>query len=339
MRLAVVCWILAGCCGVGVATRTRAAAPASEIVVAIRYLQAQGTSHSHLYLYREDGKLLRQLTNDNSGQERDPIFAPDGETIAFTREVGGADQFWSIEPRGGNLRRLPAAPDWYQAARSSPYFTNNPESEPAAEASPSPSSQKQAAAGDDDDSPPRYTAPDGSVELILEVSKEEEDYNGPGHGKNYRLRDLKTKRDVTLGKLPGFEGLAELLRLSTDGKQRFLLEPPLRVAFFDLHLDSTAGDTAFALDLKDRRIVRLSENWAAPIPLPGEPAFLTLTYHRYVPIPGSQKTANCKYMERWNAAWKKVRYAREGTAAICYGASIYRPGKTPAVITLRDSGD
>ena len=47
---------------------------ASEIVIAIRYLQATGTSHAHLYLYREDGKLLRRLTNDNSGQDVAPIF-------------------------------------------------------------------------------------------------------------------------------------------------------------------------------------------------------------------------------------------------------------------------
>ena len=53
---------------------------ASEIVVAIRYLQAEGVSHSHLYLYRDNGKFLRQLTNDNSGQDVDPIFAPDGES-------------------------------------------------------------------------------------------------------------------------------------------------------------------------------------------------------------------------------------------------------------------
>jgi hypothetical protein len=53
----------------------------SEIVIAIRYLRAEGTSHSHLYLYREDGKLVRQLTNDNFGQDVDPIFAPGGETI------------------------------------------------------------------------------------------------------------------------------------------------------------------------------------------------------------------------------------------------------------------
>jgi hypothetical protein len=46
----------------------------SEIVIAIRYLQAQGTSHSHLYLYREDGKLLRQLTKDDSGKTRLQYF-------------------------------------------------------------------------------------------------------------------------------------------------------------------------------------------------------------------------------------------------------------------------
>src|SRR5262245_18199239 len=53
----------------------------SELVIAIRYLQAQGASHSHLFLYSEDGKLLRQITNDNSGQDLAPIFSPDGETM------------------------------------------------------------------------------------------------------------------------------------------------------------------------------------------------------------------------------------------------------------------
>src|ERR1700680_514078 len=60
---------------------------ASEIVVAIRYPEAKGTSHAHLFLYREDGKFLRQLTKDDSGQDQDPIFAPDGETVVFAREI------------------------------------------------------------------------------------------------------------------------------------------------------------------------------------------------------------------------------------------------------------
>jgi len=53
----------------------------SELVIAIRYLHAQGTSHSHLYLYREDGKLLRQLTNDNSGQNSGPIFSSEAKNL------------------------------------------------------------------------------------------------------------------------------------------------------------------------------------------------------------------------------------------------------------------
>src|SRR6266511_128581 len=97
----------------------------SEIVITIRYLQAKGTSHSHLYLYREDRKLLRQLTNDDSGQDSDPMFSPDGETIVFAREKqNDTREFWSIDPRGTKLKKLDAASDWYSATKSSPYFTN-----------------------------------------------------------------------------------------------------------------------------------------------------------------------------------------------------------------------
>src|SRR6266436_126888 len=116
----------------------------SEIVVAIRYLQAKGTSHSHLYLYRENGKLLRQLTNDNSGQDSDPIFASDGETIVFTREKpNDTREFWSIDPRGTKLKKLDAAPDWYSGAKSSPYFASSGEEE-APSSSPTPAQKESA---------------------------------------------------------------------------------------------------------------------------------------------------------------------------------------------------
>src|SRR5436190_10508130 len=85
---------------------------ASEIVIAIRYLQAVGTSHAHLYLYREDGKLLRQLTNDNSAQDSAPIFALDGTKIVFTREKpNDVREFWSVDLRGTALKKLNGAPD------------------------------------------------------------------------------------------------------------------------------------------------------------------------------------------------------------------------------------
>ena len=113
---------------------------ASEIVIAIRYLHAQGASHSHLYLYREDGKLLRQLTKDNSGQDSAPIFSPDGETIVFTREKpNNVREFWSVTPRGTDLKKLDAAPDWYARAKSSPCFKNvEPQNAGSADATSSP---------------------------------------------------------------------------------------------------------------------------------------------------------------------------------------------------------
>src|SRR5258708_4689805 len=91
----------------------------SEIVVAMRYLQSEGTSHSQLFLYREDGKLLRQLTHDDSGQLTNPVFAPDGETIIFKRKTAAGVDYWSIDPKGKNLRKLDVAPVWYSATKSS----------------------------------------------------------------------------------------------------------------------------------------------------------------------------------------------------------------------------
>jgi hypothetical protein len=312
---------------------------ASEIVIAIRYLQAEGTSHSHLYLYRGDGKLLRQLTSDNSGQDSGPIFAPDGATIIFTREKpGNVREFWSIDPRGIGLKKLEAAPDWYVQAKSSPYFTNvEPEESP----SPSPTASPEESASPGETPTPTYKSPDNSVELVLREDPNDEDdqIDGPGHGKNYLLRNLQTGAETEFDKLPGFYGVFGLLHDTQDNAQHFLFDGPLRLAFFDLHLNSTDGDTVFALDLNGPRLLRLSPNWAAPIPLPGEAAFLTFTENRYVPIPGSKKTANCSYMERWDEKLNKIRYAREKSAALCYGASMYRPGLTPSTITLRRSSN
>ena len=316
-----------------------AARGASEIVIAIRYLQAEGTSHSHLYLYREDGKLLRQLTNDDSGQDSGPIFAPDGNMIVFTREKSNnAHEFWSVDPLGKALKILETAPDWYASGKSSPYFTN---AEAEESTSPNPSVSPEESASPTATPIPTYKSPDGSIELILREDPTDEDdqIDGPGHGKHYLLRDLKTGVETDFGKVAGFYGVFGLLHNNQDKDQHFLFEGPLRLAFFDLHLNSTDGDTVFALELTGPRLVRLSPNWATPIPLPGEAAFLTFTENRYVPIPASKKTANCTYMEHWDEKLNKIRYAREKSAARCYGASMYRQGKNPSVITLRRATD
>ena len=292
----------------------------AEVVVAMRYPQEAGESHAHLFLYRRDGKLLRQLTADESGQDRHPAFAPNGETIVFTREKGESDkEFWSIEPRGSNLRRLDAAPDWYTKTSTSAHFTD---------------------LGDvvQSDDPPSYEAPDGSVEVILATSGSRK-ADQPEHeelGWNYQLKDLKTGKSTAMGRLPGFVGLQSALGCLADDQGYYLITPPLRVMFFDLHLNSTDGTTVFALDLKTRKLVRLSPNGTIPVMLPGEPAFLTLTEVRYVPFGKGQRTSNSSYVERWDASLKKVRYANGEKAGICYGGAMYRPGMKPATITIRD---
>jgi hypothetical protein len=176
----------------------------AEIVIAIRYLQAEGMSHSHLYLYREDGKPLRQLTNDNSGQDVAPIFASDGSTIVFTHEKSNnAHEFWSVDPLGKALKKLPTAPDWYIAVKSSPYFTNV-ESEESA--SPNPLVSPEESASPTPTPVPTYKSPDGSVELILREDPHSEDdqVDGPGHGKHYLLRDLDKGTETEFDKIPGF---------------------------------------------------------------------------------------------------------------------------------------
>src|SRR5215469_13386418 len=155
MRSSLQLLLVAGVCCFS-ATIARAA---SEIVIAIRYLQAQGTSHSHLYLYREDGKLLPQVTKDDSGQDSAPIFSADGETIVFTREKpNNVREFWSVAPRGADLKKLDAAPDWYAETKSSPYFTNV-EAQEAGSAEPTSSTVESASPAP---TPvPMYKSPDG----------------------------------------------------------------------------------------------------------------------------------------------------------------------------------
>ena len=150
---------------------------------------------------------------------------------------------------------------------------------------------------------------------------------------------MKSGTETPFGDIEGFEGAFGILHERQNPERHFLFDGTLHLAFFDLHLNSSDGTTVFALDLPGRRFVRLSPNWATPFPLPGESAFLTFTENRYVPIPGSKKTANCWFIERWDDKLNHIRYARENTAGICYGFSMYRQGKNPAVITLRRTSD
>ena len=299
---------------------TLPAAP-SEIVVAIRYLQQTGASHAHLYLYREDGTLLRQLTKDDSGQDRNPVFAPDGETIVFTRELpGGGKQCWSVEPHGGNLHPLDTEPDWYKHAADSPYFAYPKD---ASEPTPTPTAKP-------DSIRPVFPI-DDAVEVVLTPTPTA-DKDNPDEWST-SLRERQTGKETPLGKMAGWSP-RQLLDQEGGASKPSLLEGALQVTFIATSLGSTDGATVYAIGSGKPGFMRLARNTAIPYPLRGEAAFLTFAEERYVPFGDGSHTANCSYTDRWDASLRRVRYARKDAAALCYGASMYRPGQTPAVVTM-----
>lgn len=88
----------------------------ADLVVSLRYFKTEGTSHFHLYLYKDDGKIVRQLTSPADAHDTEPIFSENGSEIVFTRESKGDKKIMSIRPDGSALRTLSQAPAWYAPA-------------------------------------------------------------------------------------------------------------------------------------------------------------------------------------------------------------------------------
>lgn len=306
-----------------------------KIAVSIRYLQVTGTSHAQIYLYSGDGKLIRRLSETNEGQDVDPVFSPDGREIAFTRKLKNADQVRVVQTLSGKVQEGETQPLWYQPKNElTPRFTSLsmewenwykglPTSESSATPEPSPTSTPRLT---------RLVAPDNSMELILDRSGDDQkDYDNQELGKLYRFRDLKTGEESLLGNWEGFETIWGPLHLRGSEESYFLIELPLRTVFFFTHLNSTDGNTVHALDLARKRVVRLSPNNATPIPMSNFPGFFTITEERYVPLGDGKRTVNCSYFDRWDAAFKKVRYARSAPA-IFGGAAVFRSDQAPLVV-------
>jgi hypothetical protein len=287
-------------------------------------MQDEGVSHSHVYLYHKGGKLIRQLTRDDSGQDSNPFFSPDGNTIIFTRTSELRVETWSIGPKGDHLVKLSEPPDWYSRATAVGRFAD-PDSLDQ------PDLESDAFTGKD--GLPHFRLPDDSGDLVVQDST---DLQHPGS--KYFFDDAKMGARLPLGEL---SGAAFVRAVDAAGCRHFIVERKLRLAFISLHLDSTDGNETYALNFDTRSLTELSPSEGdeqspgnvSPIPLPGESAFLSVTGVRYVPFGIKKKTANSSFLECWDASLNAIRYARPG-ASLCYGASIYRPGAKPSAIWI-----
>ena len=195
------------------ATAVSAAAEDKLVAVSIRYLQVEGTSHAHIFLYDWNGRLLRQLTRAENGQDLHPVFSPDGREIVFTRRFPASDEFWLISLSRGETRKIDSPPTWYQnAATAAPCFSlqiDDKASANAGVAAPSPT-------------PARLIAPDGSIELVLNrTGDEEKDYGQGQLGRLFKYRDLKSGEESLIGDWPGFETIWDPLHFHGEETNLF----------------------------------------------------------------------------------------------------------------------
>jgi len=74
----------------------------------------------HIWTMKPDGSGFKQITSGH-GDDREPVFSPDGKTIAFAsdRAFSGSYDIWTVDVATGALKRWTSAPaDEYEPAWS-----------------------------------------------------------------------------------------------------------------------------------------------------------------------------------------------------------------------------
>ena len=335
---------------------TQAGGQPMSIVVAIRYFQVEGTSHAHLFLFDREAKEVRQLTRDGSGQDHDPVFAPDGRTIVYQRRMKSGEQWRSISSAGENDQPLAEAPSWYAHSNAAPHFGY-----PATVPIPGGGDRLYTASKPGDIV---FKSSDGSTAIVLKDARAAPPPEDPSwYPKKPFLRiagqpddsaihtmtswgPRRAKSEKDFWAAPLQRGVVPHEKLSNDqtdfadlqvlllGDSPFMEAAPWRVAMFHQHRGSTLGEGLFALDVNTRRVFELAPNGGSIHPLPGIPAFACVCSQRYLPL-DDERTVNCSYLDLWDANLRRIRFA-EPKPAKFHGASIFIDGETPKVIVIGD---
>ena len=331
----------------------------SSVVISIRYLQREGTSHAHLYLFDGEAKRVRRLTNDEAGQDHDPVFSPDGSAIVYQRTLKEGEQCRQVSSAGDGDQRIGEVPKWYGDRDGRPARFNYPAAVPTPEGG-----RRLFTAGKPGDI--AFKTKDGKASIVLkDGAVHPADPNDPSwYPKIPFLHEESGKDDVSIetfsvfsptreknvkefwtaplpqGNVPHepqsneghgvFGEMAETVLLLENSP--FLEAEPMRVAFFSQHRGSTEGEGLFAFDLKTRNLFELAPNGGSIIPMPGLPWFACVCEQRYLPMEGFS-SVNCDYLDLWDAGMRRIRFAEKKPARFC-GASILFVGESKRVISI-----
>ena len=324
----------------------------ARVVVAIRYFQINGISHSHLWLYSADGKPLRQLTNFTDRQDRDPIFSPDGKTIAFRREERGKSIAWSVLTEGGKAQPLQEVPSWYfEALKNCAQPFDFPwESGPT-------NAKNIRIIGSTTPGEVRYVAPDHTTEVVLKGHEDPDNVEGrfpkepwlrEKDHPDVRISELPftafdasgTKEEEAMRNAPGPSGEREASGESEASENKpsgalegvivyqgspFVWIPPLRVALLTKHMGSSNGDASFAVNLNTHTLHELCTSSSAIYEVATVPGFFCFTSERYLPLGDGKRTVNCSFLDVWNAQLHRTRFCAPKVAQF-YGGSLLLPG-------------
>lgn len=319
----------------------------ARLVVAIRYLQPTGTSHAHLFLYTGNGKLVRQLTNASDGQDRDPVFSPDGKTIVFRRESHSKNDFWQIAVENGKSQRITLVPSWYFSVlkerpgqfdfTSGAIDANDKEIE-----------------GSSTVTENYYRAPNGTTEIVV---KPRGDADATGWPREPWLKE-KDKSDTRVSELPftafdhsgakeenemrygpdkpnelDIDSAGDLDDVMVYQGSPYLWFPPLRIAILRQHRGSTDGEGYFALDLNSRTLHEIAPNSSEILIVEGVLGFFCVAHERYLPLGDGKRTVNCSFLDLWNGQLERTRFCAP-KAAVFYGGCLYLPSPDRRNVTF-----
>lgn len=321
------------------------------VVVAMRYPQIEGISHSRLYLFSRGGKLIRQLTKSEEGQDTDPVFSPDGKAVLYARLAGSrkeetAKEWRLVSVDGKNDQPVKTPPAWREAQSRPVAVFDDPPVDPA-----SGTLAPYAKAGE-----LSFSVKEGTGMLTLRDDPGRQEANASGwFPKLNWFRESQEEPEVNIRMWPAFRpmrvsgekefwagplpaGVVPSEKILEDepevapesvmlaGNSPLLESPPLKAAFFTQHLGSTDGNRLIAADLRNRSLYDLSPNGGKVAILEGLPGFACVCAQRYLPL-GDGRTVNCSYLDLWEAEEPGLRRIRFAAAkvGIFYGASIRLP--------------